>query len=37
VVDELFRGPAPAKGWSLADEVDALVVVRRDAQPATDA
>jgi predicted O-methyltransferase YrrM len=37
VVDELFRGPAPAEGWSLADEVDALVVVRRDAQPATDA
>jgi len=31
VVDELFRSPEPPAGWSLADEVDALVVVRRDA------
>lgn len=30
VVDELFRSPAPPDGWSLADEVDTLVVVRRD-------
>jgi predicted O-methyltransferase YrrM len=32
VVDELFRGRAPIAGWSLADEADTLVVVRRDAQ-----
>jgi predicted O-methyltransferase YrrM len=32
VVDELFRSPGPPPGWSLADEVDTLVVVRRDAQ-----
>jgi predicted O-methyltransferase YrrM len=31
VVDELFRSPGPPAGWSLADEVDTLVVVRRDA------
>lgn len=32
VVDELFRSPRPPDGWTLADEVDTLVVVRR--QPA---
>ena len=37
VVDELFRSPAPPSGWSLADEVDTLVVVRRDAQSSTAA
>lgn len=37
VVDELFRSPDPPAGWSLADEVEALVVVRRDAQPSTPA
>ena len=31
VVDELFRSPGPPAGWCLADEVDTLVVVRRDA------
>lgn len=30
VVDELFRGPAPPAGWSIADEVDTMVVVKRD-------
>jgi hypothetical protein len=30
VVDELFRSPRPPDGWSLADEVDTLVVVRRE-------
>jgi predicted O-methyltransferase YrrM len=30
VVDELFRSPAPPEGWSIADEVDTLVVVKRD-------
>jgi predicted O-methyltransferase YrrM len=37
VVDELFRSPAPPAGWSIADEIDTLVVVRRDAQPPTAA
>jgi predicted O-methyltransferase YrrM len=37
IVDELFRGHEPAAGWSLAEEVDALVVVSRDAQPSTAA
>lgn len=32
VVDSLFRGSKPAAGWSLAHEVDALVVVRRADQ-----
>jgi predicted O-methyltransferase YrrM len=30
VVDELFRGARPVPGWTLAEEVDTLVVVRRD-------
>ena len=30
VVDEVFRSPGPPAGWSLAAEVDTLVVVRRD-------
>lgn len=30
VVDELFRGPRPADGWTISDEVDTLVVVTRD-------
>ena len=30
VVDDLFRGPQPVAGWTLADEVDTLVVVTRD-------
>ena len=29
IVDELFRSPEPPPGWSLAEEVDTLVVVRR--------
>jgi predicted O-methyltransferase YrrM len=37
VVDELFRSPGPPVGWTLADEVDTLVVVRRDAQASTAA
>ena len=37
VVDELFRSPEPPVGWSLADEVDTLVVVRRAAQASTAA
>ena len=37
VVDELFRSPAPPAGWSIANEIDTLVVVRRDAQPSTPA
>jgi MMP 1-O-methyltransferase len=37
VVDELFRSPAPPAGWTLADEVDTLVVVRRELQPSTAA
>jgi predicted O-methyltransferase YrrM len=36
VVDELFRNPGPPDGWSIADEVDTLLVVKRD-QPSTDA
>jgi predicted O-methyltransferase YrrM len=31
IVDELFRSPGPPEGWTLAEEVDTLVVVRRDA------
>jgi predicted O-methyltransferase YrrM len=31
VVDELFRSPRPPDGWSLAEEIDTLVVVKRDA------
>ncbi|HET7049139.1 MAG TPA: class I SAM-dependent methyltransferase [Solirubrobacteraceae bacterium] len=31
VVDELFRSAAPPAGWSLAEEVDTVVVVRRAA------
>ena len=31
IVDELFRGPRPADGWTISDEVDTLVVVTRDA------
>jgi predicted O-methyltransferase YrrM len=30
IVDELFRIPGPPEGWTLADEVDTLVVVKRD-------
>jgi predicted O-methyltransferase YrrM len=30
VVDELFRGPRAASGWTISDEVDTLVVVTRD-------
>ena len=30
VVDELFRLSGPPDGWRLADEVDTMVVVRRD-------
>jgi predicted O-methyltransferase YrrM len=37
VVDEVFRSPAPPDGWSIANEIDTLVVVRRDAQPSTPA
>ena len=29
VVDDLFRRPGPPDGWEIADEVDTLVVVRR--------
>jgi predicted O-methyltransferase YrrM len=29
VVDELFRAGEPPRNWSIADEVDSLVVVRR--------
>jgi predicted O-methyltransferase YrrM len=31
VVNELFRGSQPPPGWSIAHEVDTLVVVRRGA------
>jgi predicted O-methyltransferase YrrM len=35
VVDDLFRGPAPVTGWTLAEAVDTLVVVTRDAREPT--
>lgn len=31
VVDELFRGAGAISGWSIAEELDRIVVVRRDA------
>jgi hypothetical protein len=30
VVDELFRGPQPLEGWSIASEVDRTVAVRKN-------
>jgi predicted O-methyltransferase YrrM len=33
VLDELFRGAGSPEGWTIADEVDTLVVVRRSLTP----
>jgi hypothetical protein len=35
VVDELFRGGEPPEGWAIAEEVDTLVVVRREGRQAS--